>query len=61
MKYAPPDITVEQIREIGIRARSETAEALAGLQRVIGETREALKRAEAPHPNLTRIPGPGPE
>jgi hypothetical protein len=41
----PPDLTVEQIREIGTRARLEAAEARAALRRVMAETREALKRA----------------
>jgi hypothetical protein len=40
-----PDLTPEQIRAIGLRARLEAAQARAALQRVIGESREALKRA----------------
>jgi hypothetical protein len=40
-----PKLSVEQIREIGLCARCEAAEARAALQRALAESREALKRA----------------
>jgi hypothetical protein len=37
---------VEQIRELGLRARCEAAEARRYVQRTLAETCEALKRAD---------------